>query len=88
LLHSIKDGQSEVTEVSIRWHFMGEFVITPDVSLAEDDNVVSTSEGIVEESNGLEMDLRVVGRTLIARTTIIIPFWDIFKGFCRGKEGL
>jgi hypothetical protein len=48
ILNSIKDLGSKVSEVSVCRLLVGEVFVSPDVGIAEDDDVVSSSEGILE----------------------------------------
>lgn len=46
LAHSIEDLRSIVPKVSVGWLSCGELVISPDITLAKDDDIVATSEGV------------------------------------------
>lgn len=62
---SIEDLLSEMSEVGVARSKGLEFGISPDVRVAEDNDVACGSERISEEGDGLQDNLRVVGRGLI-----------------------
>ena len=54
---------------------------------AHDEDVRSTSEGIVEDCAGLEVDLGVVTWGLASRGTVVVPDGKIIDGGGGGVEG-
>ena len=48
ILHCIKDLGSKMTEVGVCRLLVGEVFVGPDVGITEDDDVVTSSEGILE----------------------------------------
>ena len=57
---SLKDGESEVSEAGVGWLKALEGLISPDVCLSHDNDVVSFTEGIGIESDWFHDDFRVV----------------------------
>ena len=47
-------------------------------ALSDDQDVGGATEWIGEDSNGSEVDIRVVARSLTGRAAIEIPLWKIF----------
>ena len=56
-----------VTEVGL----VGGSVVV--VGLAKDEDVVTATEGVLEDGGGAEVDVRVVARGLVGRGTVEIP---------------
>jgi hypothetical protein len=48
ILNSVKDLCGKVSEVSVSRLLVGEVFVGPDVSITEDNDVVTSSEGILE----------------------------------------
>jgi hypothetical protein len=69
-----------VAEVGVSRNQLFESCIFPAPALTDDHDVVTTTEGVFEDSNRLEDNLRVFCDGLIARGTIVVPFWDLVNG--------
>jgi hypothetical protein len=78
-LSSIKNLLGESTEIGVCWHQFFVFGINPGIALAEDKDVVSTSERVRVEVDWLEDDLRVFSWCHVARRTVEVPLWKFSK---------
>ncbi|RUP44708.1 hypothetical protein BC936DRAFT_149102 [Jimgerdemannia flammicorona] len=68
--------------VSLVWGTVGV------VSLAEDEDVVALAEGVGEDGDGLEEDVRVVAGGLLGRGAVEVPLGKIGGGRGLGAQGL
>lgn len=68
---------SKVSEVSVGRNELLVGGVFPHVSLTEDKDVVSLSEGVLVVGNRLEVNLRVLGSGHVARRSIKVPHGDI-----------
>jgi len=62
-----------VSEVSVSRDQLLVGGVFPHVGLTEDDDVVSLSEGVTVVSDGLDVNLRVLSRSHVARRAIKVP---------------
>ena len=57
-------------------------------SFAENDDVIPTTEGVRESSNGTEVDIRVLTAGLAGGGAIEVPLREFINGRDRFREGL
>ena len=50
------------------------------VALGKDKDVVTTTEGILEDGSGTEVDVRVVARSLVGGGTVKVPDTEVVNG--------
>lgn len=85
----IPDIHGKMSEVCVRWHEILPGIVLPSECLAHDDDVVTSSEGIPEESDWLEDNLGHLGHGLVSAGAIVVPLGEVLDlchllGECAG----
>jgi len=73
----IEDFLGVDAEVSVGRHQLLAGAVLPSVGLSHDHHVIALAEGVAEDSNRLHDDLRIVGGSLIAGRTIVVPIRNV-----------
>lgn len=74
---SIENFLGVGAEVSVGRHQLGAGGVLPSEGLSHNKHVIGLAEGVTEDSNRFHDDLRIVGGSLIARGTIVVPIRNV-----------
>jgi hypothetical protein len=80
-LDSIEDLLGYMAEIGVGRINLFVKLILPFVSVAKNNIVSMSSEGVLIELTGLENDFRLVDSSLVSLRSIVIPIWEIFDSF-------
>jgi len=86
-LHVFPNLVCEVSEVGVGGDESLPGVVLPLVSLTHHNDVVTSSEGVLEEGDWLEDDLRHLSGGLVGAGTIVVPLGAVFNGLDLLGEG-